>query len=438
MIGIGSWGLYEGVRVIQTIVWTLLGVILGVARAQTLDIESIARRNEGAAVVILAQKIDTGASVQSSGCFVSMSGLIITTAHQIDNVERLRAKFLDGSQHAVSVVAVEPIREIALLRCAQPPPAVARIGSVSGLRSGSPLVAIAAPDNLGFSIVAGIVSSTNRTYKGYRMIQTDLPADPGSSGGPVFDKRGNLVGMIVSELSGEDWVTFVNPIDNAYSLLRRHGVSVPGEGGHLSLDAEGEVIAADGITEVERHAIDAYNRGVTAVTAETKAEAYGAAVRLLPEFYEAWFNLAVAATGAGDTVRAIAAYERAIELRPDAVETHRNFGRLLLAERRVSEAVACFKRATRLKPLSATAHNDLGEAYRQAERLEDAERAFARALELDPAYASAYYNLALTLAARGRTREAVQRFRTYLKLAPDAADAPQVQGWIDKLAAKRN
>jgi len=277
------------------------------------------------------------------------------------------------------------------------------------------------------------VSSPYRTYEGYRVIETDLPASPGSSGGPVFDKTGALIGVVVCKLTGQDWAPFVNPINNAYPLQRRCGVPVPGQPSLDSWGDEDEILPADGVTPLELEAVRAYNRGVRARTAEGKLAAYAAAVRLVPSFFEAWFNLAVAHAATGDPDAALEAYETAQALRPDAPEAAANLGRLFLEQGRVADALACFERVVELTPDSARAYNDVGEARRQAQQYGDAEDAFRTALRLDPAYAAAHYNLALTHAAEGRAAEAATGFRAYLRLMPGAADAAEVRAWIEEL-----
>jgi len=400
--------------------------------AEALDTEHIVQQNEQAVVVILGTKTGSSAPVQSSGCYVDSSGLILTTAHQVRHVDGLRAKCLDGAERSLSVVALDNAREIALLRTDRPPRQVARIGDAQLLRSGSPLVAIATPQNLDFSTVAGIVSNTNRTYRGYHVLQTNLAASPGSSGGPVFDERGMLIGVIIGKLRDQEWVTVVNPINNAYRLLREHGVPVP-EARDTEPDEVGEeIIPAAGATRLEVEAIRAYNRGVGATTTAEKIEEYRCAVKLIPGFFEAWFNLAVAYGASGDLVEAVAAYREAEKLRPDSAEVQRNLGRVLLKQKAFQAALACFERALACGP-TASSHNDVGEAHRQMNESEKAEQSFLSALQLDPQYAAARFNLALTYAAEGRADKAIESFQQYLALAPNAPDAEDVQAMIRRL-----
>lgn len=399
------------------------------------EVEEVVRRNEPAAVVVVGEKPD-GATVQGSGCFVHPSGIVLTSLHQVDGLSNIRVILSDGARHTATVLASDSEHDLALLKADAEPPRWAWIGDTAGLKSGAAIVAIAAPQNLQFSTVTGIVSNPDRRYKGMRVIQCDLPAEPGSSGGPVFNAAGALIGAIIGRLENQQWVTVINPINNAYSLLEANGIAVPGRRlSNMILD-EDEIVPELGIPEVQRQAVEVYNRGVAANSAEEKVEAYGTAVKLLPGFYEAWFNLAVASAAASQPAKAITAYRIAERLRPDAVEVPHNLGRVFLAVSRYEDAAECFGKAVKLTPESASAHNDLGEAYRRMGRFDDARRAFQAALDLEPAYNPARYNLGLTCAAAGDPAEAAKHLRVYLDIDPVAPDAAQIKMWVKQFEEK--
>jgi Tfp pilus assembly protein PilF len=393
------------------------------------DIERIVAQNELAVVVITGMRSSTGGEVQSSGCVVDSSGLILTTAHQIVGVGQLEGRLADGTTFPLKVITAQLDNELALLKADRDLPRVVRLGNAETLRSGAPLVSIATPVSLDFTTVTGIVSSTNRTYRGYPVIQSDLRASPGSSGGPIFDRNGDLVGLIIGKLGDEEWVTVINSVNNAFDLLRQYGVTVGG--GNESSDMA--LLPADGISEVELSAVMAFNRGVHATRVEEKASEYARAATLLPAFYEAHFNFAVACTEMKDYRKAEAAYRKAERLRPKSTETKRNLGRIFLREMRYEEAAALFEGVVQLAPQEAQSHNDAAEAYRQLNRVGEAILSYEQALALDPSYAAAHFHLGLPLANAGDSVTSIEHFNEYLKHAPDARDVAQVRGWIAEL-----
>jgi outer membrane protein assembly factor BamD (BamD/ComL family) len=390
-------------------------------------------------VIIEGTHAIKGTLVQSSGCCIDRAGYILTTGHQVLGVNDLKARMADGSTYQLSLVEVDRDREIALLKSDRPLPVAVAMGNADTLRSGSDLVSIATPNHLDFTTVTGIVSNTNRTYQGHPVIQSDFRVSPGSSGGPVFDKNGALVGMVIGKLASDNWVTVVNPVNNAFPLLDRHGVAYGKKAVAREEDSEFggsedmELVPAPGISAAEFRAVEAYNRGVTASDPAEKVAAYGLSVKLLPAFFEAWFNLGVAQTAAGNKAGAEQAYKEAGALRKDAVQVKRNLGRLLLRQRRYNEAIRSFEEAVMLRPDSPQTYNDLGEAYRKGERLIEAVAAFKKVIELEPGHEQVHYNLALAYANSHRYRDAIIHFEQYLTLNPTAADAANVRTWLQQL-----
>lgn len=417
----------------KCILAALLPVLMASApwtAAAPIDVESVASRNMGTVLVIQGKRADTGAEVQGSGCCIDPAGYVLATAHQAEGVTDFVGRFADGTQMALSLVESRPDVEFALFKAAVPLPACAAIGNADELKSGAPLVSIAAPMNLEFSTVSGTVANPNRTFDGYSVIQVALTATHGSSGGPVFDRDGKLIGLISGGFNDIDF-TIVNKINNAYPLLEAHGLLPAAMA--TAEPSETRIEPAAGASEAELRAIDAYNRGVTATDAEEKIKAYALAATLLPDFYEAFFNLAVAEARMGATEKAIESYRKADALRPDGIEAKRNLGRLYLREKDYVNAAATFEDALRLAPEDPQSHNDLGETCRRAERLEEAIAHFSQSLKLEKDAPGVHYNLALALASAGKAEDAIEHFEAYLALAPQATDVEDVRAWVQKL-----
>lgn len=400
------------------------------AVTQTADVRAIAQRNEAGVLVITGARTGNGNTVQSSGGCVDPRGFVLTTAHQVKDVEKLIGKLSDGRSVNLKVVEMDEARELALLQSDEPLPTALRLGDATALVSGAPLVCIASPVSLDFTTVAGIVSNTNRTYRGYPVIQTDFRASPGSSGGPVFDEHGLLVGLVIGKLAEEEWVTVVNPITNALPMLQRHGVAA---GALAAPEEEMELYPAPGISESELRAVEAYNRGTKATTLEEKLQAYKVATQLLPTFFEAWFNLGLAREQAAALPEAEAALRKATALRPENQAALRTLGRQLLAQSKLPEAEEVFLAVVAAAPESARARCELGEVYRRMERFDDAAAQFEVALSKDADYALALYNLAVVRMQQARGAEAATAFNRYLVLRPDAPERAQIEAALAEL-----
>jgi tetratricopeptide (TPR) repeat protein len=222
-------------------------------------------------------------------------------------------------------------------------------------------------------------------------------------------------------------------------MLKAQNIAIPvastysGDAEPATDPNEAEIIPVQGLGTVELAAIKAYNQGVSASAPNEKISAYAEAVKLLPAFYEGWFNLAVAHTQAKDAAKAEEAYLKAEALRADAPEVKRNLGRIYLALKRTDDAENCFQAAVKVLPNDAGARNDLGEALRSAGQTDLAEAEYKKAIALKPEYDAAHYNLGLLYAGANRAPEAAACFRKYLECAPNAGDADDVRKWIKEL-----
>lgn len=414
-------------------VYVFLAAMIVTAEMET---ETIVALNEPAVAVIFADKQGQRDALQISGCCVDPSGLLLTTAHLVSDAANYRAVFPNGQEYRLVPKAVDLGRDLVLFKSDQPVGCSVRIGNADLLKKGAPLLALTAPASLAFTATTGIVSNLDRSFRDNPVIQTTIPLGPGSSGGPVFDRQGCLVGLVFGSIEELPNTTLVYPINTAFGLLQDHGVSVPGP--RLADVEKVRLLASVPPVEKDAEAVELFNGGVKATSTEEKIGLYRAALERDPDFYEAWFNVAHAYTGAGRIDDAIAAYRQAERLRPGAVEVQRNLGRLFLVQGRLEETLACFQRAVEHTPGTPTSHNDLGEAYRRVGRFDEAVEEFGRALALNPNYAFARFNLAVTYLQQGDHARALRQFKEYLTRHPKSPDADQIRAWIIDLDQESN
>jgi len=410
---------------------TCMVLVIAARPAWGLDAESISADNENAVLLIFGDKAGSDTLVQGSGCCVDAAkGLVLATAHQVRDAKHVKGLLQDGHEYALKVLAVDRNRDLAVLRAEKALPQDVELGDAYDLRNGASVLTISSPRGIAFSTNTGLVTNVHYERNGYPVLLTDLPLTPGSSGGPVFNEKGQLVGLVSGNLTEVD-NTVVVPVNNAYSLLCAQGLQSPHcTGDHTEEPAMNPV---DGASEQEQKAVKEYNRGVAATDPAAKVTYYKMATREVPAFFEAWFNLAIAETALDDLDSAIQAYDRAKTLKPGTFKVHRNLGQVLLRAGKTQAGADELKEAVRLAPDDERAHNDLGEAYRRLKQYEEAVAAFKRALELREDYPQARYNLGLTYAQMGNVKDAIENLQAYLKLSPHASDAAQVRAWIKKL-----
>jgi len=159
-----------------------------------------------------------------SGFIVSSDGYILTNEHVVKNADEVVVKLIDKRTFTAKVVGTDARTDVAVIKItANNLPAV-KLGDPTKLRVGEAVAAIGSPFGFENSVTAGIVSAKGRTlpaesYVTY--IQTDVPINPGNSGGPLFNMKGEVVGMnsqIYSRSGGYQGVSFAIPIDVAMEV----------------------------------------------------------------------------------------------------------------------------------------------------------------------------------------------------------------------------
>jgi serine protease Do len=169
-----------------------------------------------------------------SGFVIDESGYIITNAHLVENAEQqeIVARLADGREFDARLIGFDPVSDIALLKVEASGLPKVRIGDPAELRPGEWVAAIGSPFGLERSVTAGIVSAIGRTLPEESFvpfIQTDVAVNPGNSGGPLFNLRGEVIGVnsaIYTETGGYMGLSFAIPIDVAMEVagqLRAHG-----------------------------------------------------------------------------------------------------------------------------------------------------------------------------------------------------------------------
>ncbi|MEF9995006.1 MAG: trypsin-like peptidase domain-containing protein, partial [Burkholderiaceae bacterium] len=156
---------------------------------------------------------------QGSGFIVSPEGLVMTNAHVVDGADDIIVTLADKREFKGKVVGADRRSDVAIVKIdAAGLPAV-KIGDPNRMRVGEWVIAIGSPFGLENSVTAGIVSAKARDTGDFLpFIQTDVAVNPGNSGGPLFNLRGEVVGVnsqIFTTSGGYNGISFAIPIDEA-------------------------------------------------------------------------------------------------------------------------------------------------------------------------------------------------------------------------------
>ncbi|MBV8604876.1 MAG: DegQ family serine endoprotease [Pelomonas sp.] len=162
---------------------------------------------------------------EGSGFIVSADGVILTNAHVVRDAQEVIVKLTDRREFKAKVLGSDPQTDVAVLKIEAKNLPVVRLGSTKDLRVGEWVLAIGSPFGFENSVTAGVVSAKGRTLSPDEsyvpFIQTDVAVNPGNSGGPLFNTRGEVVGInsqIYSQTGGYQGLSFAIPIDVAQRI----------------------------------------------------------------------------------------------------------------------------------------------------------------------------------------------------------------------------
>lgn len=159
-------------------------------------------------------------SEYGAGVVVSENGHVLTCRHVVDGAREVTLVTADGTRRVARVVDEDVELDLALLMANDPEHVLqpARLGTVTSLSMAEEVYGVGAPRKMAFSLARGIVSYVARPFQGTYYLQTDIPTNGGSSGGPVVNARGEVVAISSFILRGTQGLSFALPID--YALQR--------------------------------------------------------------------------------------------------------------------------------------------------------------------------------------------------------------------------
>ena len=189
-----------------------------------------------------------------SGFIISADGFVMTNAHVVDGADEVLVTLPDKREFKAKLIGADKRTDVAVVKIDSTGLPFVRIGDINRLRVGEWVMAIGSPFGLENTVTAGIVSAKQRDTGDYLpFIQTDVAVNPGNSGGPLINMRGEVVGVnsqIYSRSGGFMGISFAIPIDEAMRVseqLRSSGRVTRGRIGVQIAEVTREVAESIGL-----------------------------------------------------------------------------------------------------------------------------------------------------------------------------------------------
>ncbi|HEX5476509.1 MAG TPA: Do family serine endopeptidase, partial [Burkholderiales bacterium] len=215
-----------------------------------------------------------------SGFIVSPDGYILTNAHVVDGAKEVQVKLTDRREFDAKVVGTDAKSDVALIKIDAKDLPVVQVGSSTDVKVGQWVVAMGSPFGFENSVTAGIVSAKSRSLPGdgyVPFIQTDVAVNPGNSGGPLFDMKGEVIGInsqIYSRTGGYMGLSFAIPIEVAMHVkdqLQKFGKVTRGRIGVAIQSVNQSLAQSFGLPKPEGALVSSVEDGAPAARAGIKS-----------------------------------------------------------------------------------------------------------------------------------------------------------------------
>ena len=325
------------------------------------------------AVVAISTYDTNGEAVMTGSGFFLRPGQVVTNLHVVRGAVRAEIKTLDGKGKVFpvnGVLAVDEEGDLALLSVEMPLER-ARTSelAVELPDEGETIFVIGNPLKLEGSVSDGIVSAVREVPNSYRIIQITAPISHGNSGSPVFNLRGQVLGVVTVKVTN---------------------------GQNINLAIEAARVGALRVSKLQP---------LSELTVKSKGDVA-----------ESLYRSGIESLWLGNYDNAVGYFENAVNKNPRRAEAWVQVGYCKVKQGKIQEAIRAYTQALQLKPTDAEIHNKLGDAYYYSGRLREAIDSYSEAARLRPDWAETFYNLAIAYFESGNLSRAASEARVLQRL----------------------
>jgi tetratricopeptide (TPR) repeat protein len=341
------------------------------------DAGKIYKENSPAVVVVVSIDREGKPVSQGSGFLVREDGVIVTNYHVVNMASDIKIKIGYKVRDIEGLLHVDPENDIAIIKVEGKDYPKVIIGDANKAQVGEKVYAIGSPQGLENTISEGILSGIREVDPQRKILQMTAAISPGSSGGPVFNSRGEVIGIATFLIAETQNLNFALPVNLIMAGLSKKELVSPQEACKLDFN----------------------------------------------ETASCWFYQGLAYGSIGQHDRAADAFKRSLNIDTKKVETYVNLGVSYANMGKYQEAIDMLNQALKVDPNRAETLSKLGTVYSQMEKYEDAVSNLKKSIDIKPGDPVTHFNLAVTYGKLNQHREAVESAKETIRLVPNYPDA---------------
>ncbi len=373
------------------------------------DAGKIFKDNSKSVVVVVTYNEKGEPISQGSGFIVRSDGAVVTNYHVISKAKDIKIKAGGKILDVEGLIYSDKENDLVILKAKGEKLPVVKLGDIAKANIGEKVYVISSPEGLENTISDGLLSGIRDVTSEKKVLQITAPISPGSSGGPVFNEDGEVIGIATFLIKEAQNLNFAMPVNLIKDRLA------------------GKKITALKKTNIEDFKNTAEYWFVTGYYLESSGsyneaiEGYKIAIMKKPDYFNAYFRLGYVYRKLSMGDEALKAIMQAINIKPDSnayVVLATLYGDLEMKK----EEISAYKNAINLKPDNAMIYVLLGIAYGQQGLYEEAIEYYKEAIRITPDFAEAHYELGVINLILNDKSSALEEYKILKKLDPGMAD----------------
>ena len=380
--------------------------------ASFTDTDRIFKESSKAVVVVTAYDEKGNPVNRGSGFIVRADGAVVTNYHVIGMASDIKVTAGDKVLDVEGLIFSDEKNDLVILKAKARNMPVVKLGVVGKANIGEHVYVVSNPEGLENTISDGLLRGIRKIGDKKEIFWMTAPTSDGSSGGPVFNKDVEVIGIATSGIS-----------NNSRNLSFA-----------MSVKMIKDKIGNKRITEIKESGLGNYENTATywnslgveyskSGSYEYAIEAYKKVVRINPDYGHVYYNLGTAYIKLGMYKQAIERLKQATNTNPDYAAVHYNLGIAYSKSGMHKEAIEAYKQAISIDHDYAAVHFNLAGTYCKLGMHKEAIEAYKQAISIDHGYAKAHYNLGVAYGKLGMYKEAVEAYKKAIRIDPDHLEA---------------